>query len=58
MEVLTPRSEAGELLEVGLGTIDRKRRDDALHFILVGKRTEDHCDYSKRVSKQTERGIG
>jgi len=40
---LTPRLEAGELLEVGLGTVDREGRDDAPHFVLVGERTEDGC---------------
>ena len=44
-EVLTPRPEAGELLEVGLGTINGEGCDDALHFILVGERTEDNCNH-------------
>jgi len=36
------RPEAGELLEIRFGAIDRKSRDDALHFVMVSKRTKDN----------------
>lgn len=49
-EALTPRPETGELLEVGLGTIDRKSRDDLLHFILVDERAKDYCNRIKTMS--------
>ena len=56
-EILTPRPEAGELLEVGLGTIDGEGCDDALHFILVGERTEDNCNHNGVSTKRNTQRI-
>lgn len=54
-EVRTPRPETGELLQVGLGTINRKGRDDALHFTLVSEWTEDHWNPNKTRKHGNER---
>ena len=49
-EVLTPRPEASELLEIGLGTVNGEGCDDPPHFVLVGERTERDYDHNDSVS--------
>jgi hypothetical protein len=58
-KVLTPRPEAGELLEVGLWAVDREGLDDLLYFAMVGERTEDDCGRNSSMSTRPgKRGIG